>query len=333
MPLHFVREILTGSTIPNVPGNDSVSIIQKRINMPEGKRFRIKGIECFDDNGTIFTDAGREGPNQLCARLIYVTPYPITPTLETFGPTSNFQNLTSTPAGGMGPYAGDNSVLYKRIDINNNPQNDENWVTNQILTREFPNPQSAHDNDYAWYTPHVYLTCLVWTDGGWAQDIKLSFSLKLEVTAVDSVQTAMGQYKEFLEAQCRVRSDTVNSIFLPQTAAGRSFPMWKFGGARPEIMVTSANALRYFNRLASAAYQEMDNVAAFRTRYKEATTMVDYDQPFGDTTTNIPNWITLMNAAGVTSGPIRAYPPPTKFSGNGNTVMYDNDGIPATVVT
>ena len=61
--------------------------------------------------------------------------------------------------------------------------------------------------------------------------------------------------------------------------------------------------------------------------------MAGYDQAFGDTTTNIPDWITLMDVAGVTSGPIRSYPPPVKFSGNGNTVMYDANGIPASIVT
>lgn len=334
MPMHTVREILSGVAIPNAEGTQSLALVQKRINMPQGKRFRIKSVECFDDNGTVFTDASRGGPTSgPCARLIYVTPYPIIPTKESFGPTGDVDALTSIPMGGMGPYAGDNSVLYKRIDINKNVAGDENWNTGQLLTTEFPNPQSAQNNDYSWYTPHVYLTCMVWTQEGWEQNIKLSFNLKLEVTAVDSVQTAMGQYKEMLEAQCRTMSDTLNSILLPSSAAGRSFPMWKFGGVRPEIMVTSANALRYFNRLASAAYQGMDDITGFRTRYKESTTMVNFDEAFGDTGTNIPDWISVMSASGVTSGIIRPYPPPVKFSGNGNTVMYDALGQPATIVT
>ena len=303
MPMHTVREILTGTAIPNAEGFQSLALVQKRINMPQGKRFKIKSVECFDDNGTIFTNASRGGPNSgPCARLIYVTPYPITPTKSNFGPTEDVANLTVIPMGGMGPYAGDNTVLYKRIDINKNRAGDEEWTTYQLLTTEFPNPQSAQNNDYSWYTPHVYLTCMIWTEEGWEQDVKLSFNLKLEVTTVDSVQTAMGQYKEKLEAQCRVMSDTVNSILLPSSAAGRSFPMWKFGGVRPEIMVTSSNALRYFNRLASAAYQDMDNITGFRTRYKQSTSMVNYDSAFGDTATNIPDWISVMSAAGVTSG-------------------------------
>ena len=334
MPIHTIREVLTGMAIPSVEGAQSLSLVQKRINMPEGKKFRIKSVQCFDDNGGLFTDPARFGPNSgPCARLVYVTPYPIIPTQESFGPTPDIASLTSVAAGGMGPYAGDNSVLYKRLDINKNRASDEEWTPTLYVTDEFPNPQSAQQNDYDWYTPHVYLTALIWTQEGWETNVKLSFSLKIEVTNADSVQSAMGLYKENLEAQCRELTDTANSILGPASAAGRSLPTWKFGGARPEIMISSSNVLRYFNRLASAAYQEMDSVAAFRTRYKEATTMAAYDAPFGDTTTNIPNWITLMDVSGITSGPIRSYPPPVKFSGNGNTVMYDADGLPASIVT
>ena len=222
MPELTVREVLTGIAVPNVEGNESVSMIQKRISMPEGKKFRIKSIQCFDDNGTIFTNERRAGGDQLTMRLIYVTPYPIVPSNEPWGSNTLQQSLTTVASGSMGPYAGDNTVLYKRLDMNQNPAGDENWNIEQIVTEEFPNPQSAQDNDYTWYTPHVYLTCMVWTKEGWAQDIKLSFSLKLEITNADSVQTAMGLYKENLEAQCRVLTDTANSIDPIVGAAGRS---------------------------------------------------------------------------------------------------------------
>ena len=192
----------------------------------------------------------------------------------------------------------------------------------------------ATSNPFTWYTNHLYLTLkLNWNQLAAAQDVKFSFYIQVEVRNVSSLVSSIGTYKELLEAQCRSLQSTLNSISPAGSAAGRSMPGWQFGGIRPEIMVTSANALRYYNRVASRAYQDMDNVAAFRTRYKEATTMVDYDAAFGDTSTNIPDWITLMDVAGVTSGPIRSYPPPVKFSGNGNTVMYDADGLPASIVT
>ena len=333
MPILTLREVLSGTAVPNVEGSESIALVQKRLNLPEGKRFSIKSVQCFDDNGTLFTDANRGGDNQLAMRLVYVTPYPIVPSQEPWGATSAQANLTSTPAGMMGPYAGDSSVLYKRLDINNNMAGDENWSPEFMLTEEFPNAQSAQDNDYSWYTPHIYLTAMIWTKEGWTQDVKLSFNLKVEIANADSIQCSMGLYKEQLEAQCRVMTETANSINPVGEAAGRTSPSWLFGGIRPEIMITSNNLLRYYNKLASNAYQEMDAITSFRTRYKEATTMVNFDAGFGDSATNIPSWITLMDVAGVTSGPIRPYPPPVKFSGNGNTVMYDAEGLPASIVT
>ena len=50
MPDLVIREVLTGTVTPQIDGSRSSSIIQKRINLPEGKKFRVKSIEIFDDN-------------------------------------------------------------------------------------------------------------------------------------------------------------------------------------------------------------------------------------------------------------------------------------------
>jgi len=265
-------------------------------------------------------------------REVYASPFPIVPTDMSWGVTGSAQSASSVT--GLGLLAGDNACLYKRLDATSVTfTTDEPFNTTQ-WTEEFPNPNVATSNPFTWYTNHLYLTLkLNWNQLAAAQDVKFSFYIQVEVRNVSSLVSSIGTYKELLEAQCRSLQSTLNSISPAGSAAGRSMPGWQFGGIRPEIMVTSANALRYYNRVASRAYQDMDNVAAFRTRYKEATTMVNYDAAFGDTSTNIPDWITLMDVAGVTSGPIRSYPPPVKFSGNGNTVMYDADGLPASIVT
>jgi len=332
MPDHVIREVLTGTVTPQVDGSRSSSIIQKRINLPEGKKFRVKSIEIFDDNMYL------QGTNTLefplwVSRQTYVTPYPIILNESAWGFTEGLQTASFE---GSGPYAGDNSVLIKRLDfapLDSSASADT--PSNSIQpTTVFPSHPTAFNTGFTWYSNHIYLSAIYnWQTLAQEQPVALSFHLHLEVVNCGALESAIGNYKEMLEAQCRPLTSTLNWINPASSAAGRSFPMWKYGGARPEIMISSANVLRYYNKLASQAYQEMDNVAAFRTRYKEATTMVDYDQPFGDTTTGIPDWITLMDVAGVTSGPIRSYPPPVKFSGNGNTVMYDADGQPATIVT
>lgn len=333
MPIMEIREVLTGKMIANDDVNEPM-MMQKRINLPHGKRFKILSVECFDDNMHI---SASNTENVAVTREAYVTPFPIVPTSQAFGFTEDQREASDYPLGGMGAFAADSGVLYKRLDWTRGDFNDSTGNPSlgsyNFYNLEFPNPETANNSPFSWYTPHIYLTCKVNYQGSKKNTpIALSFYIKYEMTNADTTQCAMGLYKEQLEAQCRLLTKTANTIDV-NTAAGRSFPMWKFGGARPEIMVTSANVLRYFNKLASQAYQDMDNIQSFRTRFKEATTMVGYDQPFGDTSTGIPDWITLMDVAGVTSGPIRSYPPPVKFSGNGNTVMYDTAGLPATVVT
>ena len=116
-------------------------------------------------------------------------------------------------------------------------------------------------------------------------------------------------------------SDTA-VVYDPADVAGYVFPMWKYGGIRPELMISGATALRYYNRVASNANQEMTSQAGLQTAYKSATNMVAFDAAFGDAALNLPEWITLMDVSGVTSGLIRPYPPPLKFADNGNTLMF-----------
>ena len=332
MPDLVIRETLEGIAQPDVDGSRSSALFEKRINLPEGKKFRVKSIEVFDDNMYLIGGVGLEA-QPWRTRATFVTPYPIVLNNRKWGFT---EGMRAASFDGSGPAAGDNSVLLKMLDFAPLAQEDGPIEANRIsgVRQVFPSHPTAFNTGFVWYTNHCYLTSLIaFEEAATSIYQSLSFHIHLEVLNTSGLENAIGCYKENLEAQCRVLTSTLNSIDPVGTAAGRSFPSWKFGGARPEIMVTSANVLRYYNKLASAAYQEMDNVAAFRTRFKEATTMVDYDDAFGDTTTNIPDWITLMDVAGVTSGPIRSYPPPVKFSGNGNTVMYDADGLPATIVT
>lgn len=331
MPVITIRETLTGTVTPDVEGGQCSALVQKRINLPEGKAFRVLSIQGFDDNGGL---EGLKQPDNAMGitREVYATPFPLVPTDMSWGVTGTAQSASSVQ--GLLMLAGDNACLYKRLDATSIRYTQDDPFEDQQWTQEFPNPNVANNNPFTWYTNHLYLTAKY----NWAQlatdvEIKFSFYIQVEVKNISSLVSTIGTYKEMLEAQCRERQSTINQIGPAGSAAGRSFPSWKFGGTRPEIMVTSANALRYYNRVASRAYQDMDSITAFRTRFKEATTMVDYDAPFGDTSTNIPDWITLMDVAGVTSGPIRPYPPPVKFSGNGNTVMYDANGLPATIVT
>ena len=130
----------------------------------------------------------------------------------------------------------------------------------------------------------------------------------------------MGRMQEFLGAQCRLLNE-MGVVVNPARTHGNTFPAWKFGGIRPELMVSSANALIYYNRQASNAAADMLDTGTLQQNFRNAITMVDYESAFGDATGNLPDWLQIFNAAGVTSGLIRQYPPPLKFADNGNTLM------------
>ena len=145
--------------------------------------------------------------------------------------------------------------------------------------------------------------------------------MRVKQTKVGKAEESMGQYQEFLNSQCRLLTNTANVIGV-NDVSGYVFPMWKYGGIRPELMISGATALRYFNKVASNANQEMTTRNALQTAYRDATAMVEYDSAFGDAALNLPDWITLMDVAGVTAGELRPYPPPLKYADNGNTLMF-----------
>ena len=330
MPKQVIREVLTGDLTMDSEGLEgSAGMVQKRINLEPGYRYTVVNVQVFNDRSRTPPSA-TDGPSgeAVFSETTYVTPYPITLTNNNFG-TFNIADNSLTK---MGPYMADNSVIYKSITFSMDSVA-AGLDSTKIFFQEFPDPSLEQPTANAFYTPHIYLTCIRQSYAAENRPVTLSFYLEVDKVKVSALESAMGNYKELMEAQCRLLTDTANIISPTGSASGRSFPSWEYGGIKPEIMVTASNALRYYNKLASRAYQDMDPISGFVTRFKQSTTMTAFDQAFGDTTTNIPDWIQLMDVSGVTSGIIRPYPPPVKFSGNGNTVMYDKDGQPASVVT
>jgi len=333
MPMIEIREVLTGELNDVIEGTEPVEyellqMMQKRINLEHGYKYEVKNVQVFDDMGNVI--AGLDDEPRGVSQLTYVTPYPITLNNENYG-VNDSQLLAFNQSG---PFAADNTVLYKGLSISTN-LGDLVYQNDKIIHNQFPDPNLELLTPMTWYTPHLYLTVIQqWVGKANKNKIAKSFYIELKKTRASSLERSMGQYKEMLEAQCRLITLTANMITPVGSAAGRSFPSWLFGGIRSEIMINSVNVLRYFNHAASRDYQKMMTQGAFRARFKQAVSMVPFDEPFGTgNPENIPDWITIMNVAGVTSGPIRDYPPPVKYTGNGNTVMYDALGLPASIVT
>ena len=305
MPIHELRETIQGRITLDPEGN---GYFTKRINLPDHMRNEILAIDCYNDNVVPWLQGGDTKGYQ-----VYLSTYPIQRSNEdiAFG------------AGALqrvGPMAGDDTVLYKESSVYT--LNDfAEQQSNKIWTEKFPNDALGATQTSTFYSPHLYLTVLVWNGLELEMDLKYSIYAKIKQTKCSGVESSMGKYAEFLDAQCRILTST--AVMIPtDRIAGNTFPTWKFGGIRPELMISGATALRYFNRVASNANQDMIARGAFQTAYKESTKMQAFDSAFGDPIVPLPDWIQIMDVGGITSGIIRPFPPPLKFADNGNTLMF-----------
>jgi len=310
MPIVEVRDTIEGAITTDENG---FGYITRRINLQEGHKFAMESVDIFNDNGLMPYRQGFDSP--VAAYQMFISPFPMQPQeADSWGPSVP---LNTFPLGGQA--AGSPNVLYKEIGINRNTDITDNFIGLHVT--RFPNDNVAATPTFTWFSPHVYLTVMIWNDPQVDVNIRLSCYMKVKQTKANPTSSSMGMYSEFLDSQIKTLRDTAVSYDV-FNVAGNTFPTWKFGGIRPEIMLTGATALRYFNRLAANASQDMVEQNELLTAFRSATNMVAYDEGFGDAANNLPEWITLMNVAGVTAGPIRPYPPPLKYADNGNTLMF-----------
>lgn len=306
MPIHELRETISGAVSTDFGG---FGYFTKRINVPIGMRNEIISIDCYNDNVSPWIGA----EPSVKGVQVFLSPYPVQRTNELI-------NLGAVQLPQAGPKAGDDTVLYKETSVYTlNDFNEQQF--DKIWTNRFPNDSVASMPTTTFYSSHLYLTVLVWNAP--ELDFELSYSIyaKIKQSKCSGVESSMGRYAEFLDAQCRLLTQTAVSTPTDRIS-GNTFPTWRFGGIRPELMISGSTALRYFNRVASNANQDMISRGAFQTAYRESTKMQAFDSAFGDPTVPLPDWIQIMDVSGITSGIIRPFPPPLKYADNGNTLMF-----------
>ena len=311
MPIVNVRDTIEGTVTTDDTG---YGYMTRAINLRDGFRHQVESVDLFNDNGGMWLKTDIASPNNVGYQA-FVSAYPMLRTDMPWGinlGTGNFE--------GAGQPAASDNVLYKEIGMTNLTENDSQQSNKQWISR-FPNDAVSATPTSAFYTPHLYITVMVWNTP--LSDVRINFSLfaRVKQTKCSIAEAAMGQYQEFLYSQIARLSNTAVT-YDPADISGYVFPMWKYGGQRPELMISGATALRYYNRQAANANQQMVTEDDLQTAFKAATSMVDFESAFGDAANNLPEWITLMDVAGVTSGAIRPYPPPLKFADNGNTLMF-----------
>lgn len=307
MPITEIRDTLQTSVTVNGQG-----YVTRKINLPQGMRNQLLSIEVFNDNGAPWLTNGEVAAPS--AYQLFVSPFPMQRTDMVWG----FSPLDSFPNAGQA--AGDENVLYKEMATTRLTENNQQ-PENKIWYSRFPSKELGTTVTNTWYTPHIYITVLLWNTPEVPVNLQFSLFARVKQTKVSLAESSMGQYKEFLDSQSRLLTDTA-TIYAPEDIAGYTFPMWKYGGVRSELMLSSSEAVRYFNRVAANADQEMLARDAFQDKFKSSVTMVDYDDPFGDAVLDLPEWISLVNVGGITAGAIRPYPPPLKYADNGNTLMF-----------
>lgn len=311
MPINEIRDTLQTDITLDAQG---FGYATRKLNVKEGFRNGILSIDVFNDNGGMWLKNDITYENSVGYQL-FISPYPM---LQTGAPWGCNAGLASF--GGSGQMAGEPNVIYKEIGITNlveveQQQQDKTWVS------RFPNDAVSAMPTNAWYSPHLYVTLMVWNVPLTTVNAKFSIFIRVEQKKVGMTESSMGQYAEFLDSQIKKLEDTA-VVYDATKIDGYTFPMWKYGGIRPELMISGTTALRYYNRVASNANQQMVAQGTLQDAFKSATTMVGFDAAFGDAAANLPEWITLMNVEGVTAGAIRPYPPPLKFADNGNTLMF-----------
>jgi len=311
MPVVEIRDSIEGTVTLDDVG---FGYMTRRINLQEGHKFSIQSIDIFNDNA-IMPLSLDPLQDRNAAYQLFVSPYPMQQISGEWGYSAP---RNSFPGGGQS--AGEPNVLYKEVGVIRGGD-DTQQINNALVQYRFPNDCVAATPTFTWFSPHVYVTVMIWNAPEVDINIKMSCYIKVKQTKANNTSSSMGMYSEFLDSQIKKLTDTA-VVYAPGNVAGNTFPAWKFGGIRPEIMLSGATALRYFNRVAGNESQAMVESGDLLTAFRSATSMVEYDAAFGDAAANLPEWITLLNVQGVTSGVIRPYPPPIKFADNGNTLMF-----------
>lgn len=291
MPLHFIRETLEQETI--TLDSTGEAFVQKRINLRSGFAHNLLQTDLFCDS---FVGI----PGQCLAEII-ISPYPVIPTT---------MNLSAQYVGvGRYPSAGNDLVLFK---ANCTLLDQQTPVFDQ-----FPSLQIAAQQKDTFYSDHVYINLhLVGDADAVLSGLALSFLMVVDNKKSSVLTSSMGQMAENHDAMC---AELMNNGHMTTRAIlkGNIFPMWRYGGIRPEFMISPFAAGSFFLQMPSQDEESMQTTAAIRSAVSQARSMGAFDAAFGD---KFPDWCRFGLNEGLVSGPVRDQWPPIKHADNGNVL-------------
>jgi len=298
MPIHVIKESIELEEVTLDENGDAY--IQKRINLQGGFVHNMLQTDVFQD---AMFKAPQETEATPPIMEIVISPYPQIPTK---------MNLSETPPVYSNRYAsaGDDSVLFKA--------NSEIRSFVFIDFNQFPSKQIASMQKQQFYSNHVYISIHI---AGVADEtyrnLALSFLMVFEDKKSSYVTSTMGQIHENHVAMC---SELMSNgrIISKASLRGNTFPMWRYGGIRPELTVSPTAPGSFFLKLASRDDEEMQTTTEIRTALADARSMSGFDEAFGNV---YPDWFREVANEGIVSGPVREQWPPIKHDDNGNVLM------------
>lgn len=293
MPIEIVKETIEIDSI--TLDTDGQAFAQKRINLPQGKLHELMQTDIFQDTYSFF---------QVPILMeVVVSPYPSIPT------NMEFQD-SPVPAKNRLPSAGDDSVLFKA---------NTTFVDSTAADfNQFPSLQIASNQKTQFYTDHLYITMhLMGQPDIELKNIALSFMFVLGSKNVPSLTHGIGVLAESHNAMCAVLMENGHMVSLQQLR-GNVFPMWRYGGIRPEHTISADATNAYFLPINTRDAEAMSTTPQIRTAVADARQMSAFDAAFGD---RRPDWLRIGLNAGVISGAVRDQWPPIKHADNGNVRM------------
>lgn len=293
MALSIIKETIELESV--TADSDGNVFINKRINLKDGYRHQLLQIDMFEDAFSSIENSVET----------VISAYPTIPTNMTYSPASNFENRYVA--------AGDDSVLFKdRRIVFPNGLSDANAT-------QFPSREIASNNKSYFYTDHIYINMhLMVAPDAVVENIAYSFMLVVNDIKCNNLEHALGVLSEQHNAMCALvmsngRMNTITNL------RGNTFPIWRYGGIRPENTISPLAANSYFLEIATRDAEEMQSTVQVRQAVADARQMSAFDDAMG---LRRPDWLRFGLNQGIVAGPIRADPVPLKYADNGNTRMF-----------
>ncbi len=294
MPIHAIRESIEQNEI-TLDAN-GFAIVQKVINLKENMSHKMLQCDAFIDN-----------PSPLFSGDGYVIELLVSPTPIIYT-DMEIQSYSS-----RSPSASNENILFKEYFSN----------FTRIDGRVFPNRFIAARPTFTWYMPKLYITLMIHGERDMIMNnLAISVYCAVESKKVSLVTYGMGVIREDHVAQVAAVMSNGRSID-PSRNVGQAYPMWRYGGVRPELMISGSSLASFFNRQDSQEAQDTNTPARLRRMARDARQMQPNLDAFGTAVTvdgAIPSWIRFELFKGVESGPVRDQWPPIKHADNGNVL-------------